>query len=154
MDTWGVNDVAGSQPGSVVLGGSPLGRFRALFTNPAVDTRVRQARLGSALYVTACAMTAATLPFTPSRVDKGWMWTLIGAAVLVALIQLVLPWQRWSERAILLSSLVSLAFLGVGVGYLGRGLMFYLPLFALTFVFVGMTQEPGRAILLAPFALG
>ena len=143
----------GTNSGSVVLGGSLLGRLRAPFSDPSVDPRVRMARLGSGLYGIGVSVAAATVAFTPASVHKGWMWANIVGAGCVALLLLVLPWQRWSDRAILIPIYLGMTFIGVGVGGLAHGLLYYLPLYGLTFVFAGVTQRPGTGLYMAPYAI-
>jgi diguanylate cyclase (GGDEF)-like protein len=143
----------GSNPGSVVLGGSLLGRLRAPFSDPSVDPRVRQARLGSSLYGAACVVVSATIPLTPRSVHQGWMWLMVLSAGAVAALLLVLPWQRWREGAILVPTYLGMTFIGVGIGGLAHGLLYYLPLYGLTFVFAGVTRRPGTTFLMAPYAL-
>ncbi|MDX6244942.1 MAG: two-component system, cell cycle response regulator [Frankiales bacterium] len=142
-----------THPGSVVLGGSLLGRLRAPFSDPSVDTRVRQARLGSGLYTIGFSVAAMTIPFTPASVHKGWMWILVAVAACMAALLLLLPWQRWSDRAILIPIYLGMTIIGAGVGGLAHGLLYYLPLYGLTFVFAGVTRRPGTPIVMAPYAL-
>jgi len=153
VDTAGVNGSVGGGSGSVVLGASPLGRLRAPFNDPTVDFRIRQARLGGALYATACLTVAATAAFLPTRVNVAWLWLTVAAASGVTLALVLAPWQRWPDRAILVPLLGSLALIGVGLGAFAHALVFYLPLYALAFVFVGMTQRPGIATMVAPLAV-
>ena len=101
--------------GSVVLGGSLLGRLAAPLTDPSLDTRVRQARLGAILCGMGAAVGAATIPFMPAWVDEGWIWATAAGAAGMAVLLLVLPWHRWPQRAILIPT-----FLG-GLHRGGRG---------------------------------
>ncbi|BEP12918.1 hypothetical protein acdb102_12290 [Acidothermaceae bacterium B102] len=153
VDTSGVNVTPGASAGSVVLGGSPLGSVRAAFNDPSVDPRVRHARVGAALYLLAAVIGAATTPLMPSWVHHGVMWIVAATAALAALVQALLPWDRWPDRAIMVSTVLSLLLIGVGVGGFGHALLYYLPLYALPFGFVGVTQRPGTSLALAPLAL-
>jgi diguanylate cyclase (GGDEF)-like protein len=148
-----VTDAPGFPAGSVVLGSSLLGRLRAPFDDPSVDLRVRHARLGAAVYALAAAVGAATIPFVPVPVHSGWLWVMVAVAALSAVVEVVLPWERWPDQAILVSTAASLVVFGVGVGGLSQALGYYLPLYALTFTFVGLTQRPGTSLTLAPVAL-
>ncbi|MDX6254730.1 MAG: hypothetical protein QOJ11_1064 [Frankiales bacterium] len=148
-----MNGGTGTNPGSVVLGSSLLGRLRAPFSDPSIDPRVRQARLGSGLYAAACLVASATIPLTPRSVHRGWMWIMVLSAAVVAAVLLVLPWQRWRAGATLALSYLGMTFIGVGVGGVAHGLLYYLPLYGLPFVFAGVTRRPGTAFLMAPYAL-
>jgi diguanylate cyclase (GGDEF)-like protein len=148
-----VNGNSSPEPGSVVLGGSLLGRLRAPFSDPTVDPRVRQTRLGAGLYLAACVVGAATIPLLPASVHQRWMWIMVAASALAAVGLVVLPWARWPDRAILVPLCLGPVMIGVGVGGLAHGLLYYLPLYGLSFVFAGVTQRPGTSLLLAPVAL-
>lgn len=144
---------ASSNSGSVVLGGSLLGRLRTPFIDPSVDPRLRQARLGTGLYAIGAAIAAVTVPFTPASVHVGWVWAMVVCTIAVGGLLLVLPWQRWPDRAILIPIYFGMTVIGVGIGGLAHGLLYYLPLYGLTFVFAGVTQRPGTSIVMAPYAI-
>jgi PAS domain S-box-containing protein len=91
---------------------------------------------------------AAAMPAVGNRA----MTVLAGfAAVAVAILLLVLPWQRWSPR-LLQAFVVASGFLVIGGTYIyGMATAFtFSGLFVLVFVWLGLAAQPLTAVALAP----
>lgn len=114
--------------------------------------RLRQFRVGSAMFALPSLVSAVALPFLPDDVDRPWLAVVAAVGVAVGLVLPWLRWERWSRRVQVFPVLVSLAMFGPGVGYLGHALTYYLAMFTLSFVFIGLTQPPWSSLKLAPVA--
>jgi diguanylate cyclase (GGDEF)-like protein len=121
-----------------------------------VVARLRRYRTPIALFVAPALVGEVVIPFLPAGVDRLALALVVGIAPVVALILPWLPWDRWSRRVQLVPVFLSLCMFGPGVGLLGHGLAYYLAVFTLSFVFVGLSQPIGTSLKLAPvaFALG
>ncbi|HEY0357535.1 MAG TPA: hypothetical protein VGD11_03085, partial [Mycobacteriales bacterium] len=114
--------------------------------------RLREFRVGSAMFALPSLVSAVALPFLPDDVDRPWLAIVAAVGVAVGLVLPWLPWQRWSRRIQVIPVLLSLAMFGPGVGYLGHALTYYLAMYTLSFVFIGLTQPQWSSLKLAPVA--
>jgi diguanylate cyclase (GGDEF)-like protein/PAS domain S-box-containing protein len=73
-------------------------------------------------------------------------------AVLLGVLVLVLPWERWPASATLAIVPVGLALIGVANRYGGVSPYSYATYFVAVFTWVGLSQRPGTSTLLAPLA--
>ena len=109
------------------------------------------ARLGSAFFMIQGFTVAGTAAWAfPSTLRPllGFAAVTLGLGLAVR----SLPWTRWPRPALLAFPLASLALLAV-TGYVAPGVMpAYLAFYLLAYVYVGITQRPGAAVLLTPFA--
>ena len=128
------------------------GLWRALI-DPSVDRRLRCGRVGAVMYGFACLVGASALPFLPAGVRVGWLLAVLLTGLVSTLLLVVVPWQRLPASATLAPVILGLLLIGVGIGGLGRALPYFLAYYVLSFVFIGLTQPPGRAVVMAPLAL-
>jgi diguanylate cyclase (GGDEF)-like protein len=118
--------------------------------------RLRASGVGSAMFAVPSLASAVAIPFLPDGVDRFWLALVAAIGVVYGLALPWIPWERWSRRAQVWPVLLSLCMFGPGIGYLGQALEYYLTMFTLSFVFIGLSQPPRSAVKLAPvaFALG
>ena len=117
-----------------------------------VAARLRRVRTGSGMFALPSIVSAVAIPFLPDGVNRPWLAAMAALGVAVGLVLPWLPWHRWDRRVQVLPVLFSLAMFGPGIGFLGQGLTYYLAMFTLSFVFIGMSQPPRSSLKLAPVA--
>ena len=114
--------------------------------SPQLDERRRAVRMASVLYLGGAHVVAATLWFAPSHVDRTAGLLAAVAAVLIALMIQILPWEKWSSKALRWLSALGVVVVMVGGGYIANGLEFYVPLLILVYVWAGMFLPSGSSV--------
>ncbi|HEV7755004.1 MAG TPA: diguanylate cyclase [Mycobacteriales bacterium] len=117
-----------------------------------VAARLRTFRVGSAMFAVPSVVSAVAIPFLPVGVHREWLAVVATLGIVVGLVLPWLPWRRWHRRVQFVPVLLSLAMFGPGIGYFGHALPYYLSMFTLSFVFVGLSQPPRSSLKLAPVA--
>ena len=109
-----------------------------------------QARL---LYVLSGVLVLATEWLLPSDSERFVIAAFGVAAIVVGLLVPLVPWDRWSPRTLLVVPLVGQTMIGL-CGVVAPGAtQRYLALYALTYLFVGLTQPRGTSFLLVPYTI-
>jgi len=111
-------------------------------------------RLGAVAFL-AGGVVAVVFALTP----EGWPIRRISVGVslgviLVGLVGLTLPWERWDPRAQLLYPVAGFALVAYAAHDASGGTAAYVAAFTLLFVLVGFSQRLGICIALLPVALG
>ncbi|MGD9704811.1 MAG: diguanylate cyclase [Acidimicrobiia bacterium] len=114
------------------------------------DSTRAMGRLGAVMYIVACAMVIATEWMLPTTAEQ--LATRIAASIgLVAGVGFYFaPWSRWPRRTLLVQPLFAQVTLAITWVIAPSTYSHYMPLYILTFVFVGLTQVPGTAVRLLP----
>jgi diguanylate cyclase (GGDEF)-like protein len=118
-----------------------------------LDARTRAARVGAALYVAGSLIVLATMWMLPSSVDRSRLGALCALGVAIGLVVPLLPWARWPQGALMTLPLLSFALITIGVHVVDGLTIYYLSLMFVPFVYVGLTQRPGTALVMTPVAL-
>ena len=109
--------------------------------------------LGGALYALSGAVVLATMWLLPDEIDTALFAALAGVAVLLGVVLVVAPWGRlpgWMPSGLVLVAHGHLAL----SGWLVPGsIEHYLPLFVLSYLYLGMTQPPGTALAFVPLSI-
>ncbi|HMA47534.1 MAG TPA: GAF domain-containing protein [Frankiaceae bacterium] len=117
------------------------------------DPRRRAGRLAGALYLVAAVEVAVRTAFLPASTPRG---VLLGTAVALwvgGAVMIVLPWQRWPYTATVLPVLWAWFAFAAAAGAVAGRLHHFLPLYAVAFLYVGLTQRAGASAALAVPAL-
>ena len=85
--------------------------------------------------------------------NRGVLDAVAGLAVILGLIVPALPWDRWPPRASLALLPPSLAMVGAAETIGGLPPYSYAVCYVIIFVWIGLTQRPGTACRVAPFAI-
>ncbi len=124
-----------------------------IFGSEDQDARRFTARLGGLLYLAGGGVLATTM-WLPRFDDsnRSILGALAVLAVIVGLLIPKLPWHTWPARAYLVP--VTLSFLMIGMGSVAvPGVENpYQSMYMLAFMFIGLTQTPGTALVMAPIA--
>lgn len=116
-------------------------------------SRVASARLGWAIVV-AGKLTALPTLLSADMTGRGsFARLLLFADVPLACAAMALPWARWSRRWLLFWPVLAMTGLGVAGLLLPRGAPSLAGLFAVSFIFIGVTQRPRSSLALLPPAL-
>jgi diguanylate cyclase (GGDEF)-like protein len=116
------------------------------------DERIRTARLGAGLLLCDGLVLLATMGLLPHDIARRPLVFVALLAFALGLTARLLPWSRWHVRAPSVLALAQVGLLAIGgsAGY--QGLRFYTGLFAVAFIFTGLTQPRGASLLLLPCA--
>jgi diguanylate cyclase (GGDEF)-like protein len=104
------------------------------------------------MFVVPSLVSMVAIPFLPDDVHAFWLYIVAAVGVAFGLLLPWLPWDRWPRKAQVWPVVFSLVMFGPGVGYLGHALTYYLAMFTLSFVFIGLSQPPRSSAKLAPVA--
>ena len=124
-----------------------------LLGRPEDDEPTRGARIGSAFYIAASFIVLATVPFLPRSVPRLPVAIMAGVALACGMCFTRLPWSRWGMGPLVAMPILGYLLLAV-LGLLAPGATStYMPLYMLTFVYIGLVAKPGTAMKVAPLAV-
>jgi diguanylate cyclase (GGDEF)-like protein len=124
-----------------------------LLGQPGDDEAVRAARIGSAMYFGAALVVLLTMPLLPAGIPRVGIAGMGGLALLAGLVIPRVHWTRWGATSLLCLPVIGYAMLAV-TGLLAPGaLIFYIPLYSLTFVYFGLVGRPGIPMAMLPLAV-
>ena len=107
--------------------------------------RRRHGRLAAALFALAFAYGLAVIP-TLSGTHRDVQIALLGLGPLGAAICLLAPWERLPGWTTVVPALAGVAVLSIGTAGLAGVLQHYVPLVAVLFAYVAVTQPPGWSL--------
>jgi diguanylate cyclase (GGDEF)-like protein len=107
--------------------------------------RRRHGRLAAALFLLAFLYGLAIIP-TLSTVHREVQVVLMGLGPVGAAVCLFAPWERLPGWATAVPAFVGVAVLSVGTAGLAGVLQHYMPLVAVLFAYVAVTQRPGSCL--------
>lgn len=124
-----------------------------LLGRPEDDEASRGARLASAFFVGASVVVLASVPLLPPEIGIVPVTVLATVGVACGLVIPRLPWTRWGTRPLVLLPVLGYALLGL-LGLSAPGaLNLYMPLYMLTFVYLGLVAKPGTPLRMAAVAV-
>jgi diguanylate cyclase (GGDEF)-like protein len=106
------------------------------------------------MFAVPSIVSAVAIPFLPDDVHRPPLALVAGLGVVIGIALPWLPWDRWSRRVQVVPVIISLLMFGPGVGFFGHALTYYLAMFTLSFVYIGLAQPPRSSLWLAPVAFG
>lgn len=117
-----------------------------------VDQRAWAARLGAGLYLGGALVVLTTAPLLPHSIDRMPLYAAGGVALGAAGVVPLLPWRRWPESALALLAAAAFVLFAVAGHAAPGALPTYLPLYSLTFLYLGLTQSRWVILAAAPVA--
>ncbi len=118
-----------------------------------LDRRTWAGWLGGSLLMGAGAVVLVLSAFIPDS-DGAGLEPLAGLlTILIGSTAFVLPWKRLDERVQLVYPVSGLAVLTVAVIVGGGTLDYYVAVYPVPFIYVGVTQRPAMVVALGPVAL-
>lgn len=96
--------------------------------------------LGAGLYAGGAVIVAATAPLLPQGLNRTPLYVAATVAVTAALAIALLPWQRWPPTTLAVLPLGAYALFAVTGRASPGALVIYLPLYSLSFLYLGVTQ--------------
>jgi diguanylate cyclase (GGDEF)-like protein len=141
----------------VAGGQQPLARLA--FGRYEADFRDRTARLATTLFVGAAVVVLVTVTFLPDQIDRTPFVIAAGVALVTAPTFPFLPWRRLPPWMLLSLAVLGFVLLTVAGRLSEGGLIHYLPLYSLSFVYIGLVARPWVPVCFVPlgilsFALG
>lgn len=118
-----------------------------------VRTTREAARLARLLYVVSGLIVVVTEAARPSEQDPIVVASFGFAAIVVGLLVPLVPWERLPRYALLGVPVLGQTMIGLAGVAAPGATQRYVALYALTFLFVGVTQRPGTAFALVPYTL-
>jgi diguanylate cyclase (GGDEF)-like protein len=124
-----------------------------LIGQPGDDEAARAARVGSAMYIGAALVVLLTTPLLPGGIPVAWITVMATVALVAGFLIPRMPWTRWGASHLVVLPVIGYAMLAIS-GLLAPGvLLFYIPLYSLTFVYFGLVARPGVPMLMVPVAV-
>jgi diguanylate cyclase (GGDEF)-like protein len=120
--------------------------------SPGLDPRARAGRVGATFFVAGGALVLATVWFLPEEVVRRPLLGVGGLAVAFGPILALLPWTRLSKGWTILPAILGVCLIALGGTLVPSAIGAYLPMYCIPFVYMGLTQRPGRPLMLAPLA--
>ncbi len=118
-----------------------------------VRTTREAARLARLLYIVSGLIVVVTEAASPSEQDPIVVACFGFAAVVVGLLVPLLPWERLPRWALIGVPVLGQIMIGLAGVVAPGATQRYVVLYALTYLFVGLSQRPGVAFALAPFTV-
>ncbi len=109
--------------------------------------------LGAILYVVSGLVVLATSWMLPPEVDQAPLIAMAMGAVLVGALLPTLPWERWSHRPAFAVVVLAHTQIAVAGWWVPGSVEHYLPLYVMSYLYVGMTQAPLASLLVAPLTI-
>lgn len=115
-----------------------------------LDTRIQASRVAVVLYTGGALAAISAGPLLPDAANKDALTIAAVLAFIVGWVQLALPWDRWHPQTLLLLVFAADLIIGAGgyfVGGIDVNTYYLLPLYAMIFLFVGLTQPPSSSLI-------
>jgi diguanylate cyclase (GGDEF)-like protein len=122
--------------------------------NPGLDPRARAGRLGATFFVAGGMLVAATVWFLPQGELRRPLLGVACFAIAIGPVLALLPWHRLARVWTLVPAVIGIAIITLAGAIAPRAIDTYVPMYLIPFVYVGLTQRPGRALMLVPLATG
>ena len=117
---------------------------------PHLDPRARAGRLGGTFFVAGGALVMATVWFLPEEVVRRPLLAIGVLAIATGPVLALLPWTRLAHAWTLVPALLGICLITLGGTLVPSSISAYLPMYCIPFVYTGLTQRPGRPLMLAP----
>jgi len=119
-----------------------------------VQGRRDDVHLARLLYVVSGLVVLVTEWLLPSDTNRAAIAAFGAAAIVVGLLVPILPWDRWPDRSLLLLTVTGQTMIGMAGLVVPGATQRYVVLYAVSYLFVGLTQAPGTAFKVVPLTLG
>lgn len=120
---------------------------------PVVERHQDDAHLARLLFVVSGLVVLGTEWLLPASTDRLVLALFGGAAIVVGLLVPLLPWDRWPARALLVLTVTGQMMIGLAGVVVPGATQRYVVLYAVSYVFVGLTQPPGTAYKVVPLTV-
>jgi signal transduction histidine kinase len=125
------------------------------FPEPVGETPLRPRlliRVAAWFYIGGGALTLATVPLpTPRPIHRPALAAVSIAGVIVGVLTLVVPWERWSFRTTLVLVVLAFALIALGNAFGDGDPYSYGIFFLLVFVWIGLAHPRVTSVAIAPF---
>jgi diguanylate cyclase (GGDEF)-like protein len=122
--------------------------------SPGLDARARAGRLASTFFVAAGLLIGATVWFLPDGILRRPLLGVACFSIAIGPVLALLPWRHLAHVWTLVPAVIGLTLVTLAGAVVPNAIDIYVPMYLIPFVYVGLTQRPGRALILAPLAAG
>ena len=120
--------------------------------HPGADPRARAGRVGATFFVAGGALVAATVWFLPEDIVRRPLLAVGLLSIVLGPILGLLPWTKLHRSWTILPGVLGICLITLGGTLVPSAISAYLPMYCIPFVYTGLTQRPGRPLMLAPLA--
>jgi diguanylate cyclase (GGDEF)-like protein len=119
---------------------------------PGLDPRARAGRVAATFFVAGGLLVLATVWFLPQEIVRRPLLGVGLLAVLLGPVLGLLPWTRLPRMWTILPAVLGICLITLGGTLVPSAIGAYLPMYMIPFVYTGLTQRPGRPLMMAPLA--
>jgi diguanylate cyclase (GGDEF)-like protein len=122
--------------------------------SPGLDPRARAGRLASTFFIAAGLLVGATVWFLPDGILRRPLLGVACFSIAIGPVLALLPWHRLTRAWTLVPAVIGMALITLAGAVVPSAIDIYVPMYLIPFVYLGLTQRPGRALMMAPLAMG
>jgi diguanylate cyclase (GGDEF)-like protein len=122
--------------------------------SPSLDPRARAGRLAATFFVAGGLLVGATVWLLPDALLRRPILGVACFSIAIGPVMGLLPWRQLARAWTLVPAILGLALITLAGAIVPSSIDIYVPMYLIPFVYIGLTQRPGRALMLAPLAAG
>jgi diguanylate cyclase (GGDEF)-like protein len=120
--------------------------------SPGLDQRARAGRMGATFFVAGGLLIAATVWVLPSDEMRRPLLGVACFSIAIGPVLALLPWHHLARVWTLVPAVIGITLITLAGAVVPEAIEMYVPMYLIPFVYVGLTQRPGRAVIMAPLA--
>jgi diguanylate cyclase (GGDEF)-like protein len=122
--------------------------------SPGLDPRARAGRLAATFFVAGGLLIGATVWFLPEGILRRPLLGVACFSIAMGPVLALLPWRHLGRVWTLVPAVIGLTLITLAGAVVPNAIDVYVPMYLIPFVYLGLTQRPGRALMMAPLAAG
>lgn len=122
--------------------------------SPGLDPRARAGRLASTFFVAGGLLVGVTVWFLPDGILRRPLLGVACFSIAIGPVLALLPWHHLTRAWTLVPAVIGMALITLAGAIVPNAIDVYVPMYLIPFVYLGLTQRPGRPLMMAPLALG
>lgn len=122
--------------------------------SPGLDPRARAGRLASSFFVAGGLLVGATVWLLPDGLLRRPLLGVACFSIAIGPVLALLPWRQLARAWTIVPAVIGIGLITLAGAIVPHAIDIYAPMYLIPFVYIGLTQRPGRALMLAPLALG
>jgi diguanylate cyclase (GGDEF)-like protein len=121
--------------------------------SPGLDSRARAGRMGATFFVAGGLLVAATVWVLPASEMRRPLLGVACFSIAIGPVLALLPWHHLARAWTLVPAIIGLTLITLAGAVVPGAIEIYVPMYLIPFVYIGLTQRPGRALMLSPLAV-
>jgi diguanylate cyclase (GGDEF)-like protein len=122
--------------------------------SPGLDPRARAGRLAATFFVASGLLIGATVWFLPEGILRRPLLGVACFSIAMGPVLALLPWHHLGRVWTLVPAVLGLTLITLAGAVVPNAIDVYVPMYLIPFVYIGLTQRPGRALMMSPLATG